>query len=80
MEALIYFPFLNPLSRSMGSFDFSAISPEPTCITPPELGDKVVEHAAKAAMPNVKNELPEALWANDGVVPLFSQWHPHECR
>ena len=80
MEALIYFPFLYPLSRSMGSFDFSAISPEPTCITPPELGDKVVEHAAKAAMPNVKHELPEALWANDGVVPLFSQWHPHECR
>ncbi|TFK56698.1 alpha/beta-hydrolase [Heliocybe sulcata] len=27
-----------------------------------------------------KGKMGQEYWANDGVVPIFSQWHPHACR
>jgi hypothetical protein len=29
---------------------------------------------------HLQDTLGEEYWANDGVVPLFSQWHPLPCR
>ncbi|KIK70757.1 hypothetical protein GYMLUDRAFT_291035 [Collybiopsis luxurians FD-317 M1] len=73
----VRFQFLSMLSpfffmaRSIGTFDFSVIRPIPSFL-----------NGSKASVTN----LSEEYWANDGVVPLVSQWHPfstcspHRCQ
>ncbi|EPQ60377.1 alpha/beta-hydrolase [Gloeophyllum trabeum ATCC 11539] len=39
-----------------------------------------IEGGVRSAPHANKQEMGEEYWANDGVVPLFSQWHPHACR
>ncbi|KAF8310029.1 alpha/beta-hydrolase [Clavulina sp. PMI_390] len=62
--------FLYFSSRSLGRFDYSTIRPAPE-FRPP-IGSVVEE----------ERRIPRPLkeyFANDGVVPVFSQWHPGEC-
>jgi hypothetical protein len=33
-----------------------------------------------STIPSGAELLSEAYYANDGIVPVFSQWHPYECR
>lgn len=49
----------------MGAFDFTTLFPMPSFL--PERGKEK------------SNPLGERYWQNDGVVPLFSQWHPLDC-
>ena len=73
------------LSASIGSFDFSQVRPVPDCITPSssvsgdsETSSSVEDDGSTQLSGEADNS--DALWANDGVVPLFSQWHPFPCR
>ncbi|KAJ3760568.1 alpha/beta-hydrolase [Lentinula raphanica] len=71
---------LNPplffLARAMGSFDFSTIQPVPSFL---EETQNPVDMEQGLLIENYRKNLPEEYWANDGVVPLFSQWHPAAC-
>ncbi|EIM92237.1 alpha/beta-hydrolase [Stereum hirsutum FP-91666 SS1] len=74
-------------SRIMGSFDFSTIRPIPSFLlrheadvydTSKQSPGADVECDAQTS--NTASTLGEEYWANDGVVPVFSQWHPFRCR
>lgn len=78
-------------SRTMGSFDYSILRPIPSFLieTPqsPTISKDKTYHSdiEKGLHPTVPSsptpiELGEEYWANDGVVPLFSQWHPLACN
>ncbi|KAJ3728109.1 alpha/beta-hydrolase [Lentinula guzmanii] len=76
---LLSFPFSPPLyflARVMGSFDFSKIRPVPSFLDEIKVPDDVEQGLLTA---DYRKSLPEEYWANDGVVPLFSQWHPASC-
>ncbi|EKM61368.1 uncharacterized protein PHACADRAFT_134939 [Phanerochaete carnosa HHB-10118-sp] len=69
--ALLNLP-LFALSSIMGSYNFSAIKPSPSVV----------------ACHNSYNDFYRSRWhdcgdqairANDGIVPIFSQWHPFNC-
>ena len=41
--------------------------------------EQISTYDSEALQHTQTTELSEHYWANDGVVPIFSQWHPHEC-
>jgi hypothetical protein len=75
-------------SRVMGRFDFSAIRPVPDFIVP--CHENQPSTPVQPQSPKELEEQPltteddpplgEEYWANDGVVPVFSQWHPYSCK
>lgn len=76
-------------ARAIGSFDFAALRPVPSFVpvTPmlPDPSFKTKHRDAERCLPvvdpdTVHAQLGQEYWANDGVVPVFSQWHPHPCR
>lgn len=74
-------------SRTIASFPFSSLRPIPAFI-----GTLASAYSASMRSEAAQSEdgiidvdrsgsyLSTALRANDGVVPLFSQWHPFECK
>lgn len=58
-------PPLFALSTIMGAFDFRALRKTPSFLATVATKAGASENVARA---------------NDGVVPLFSQWHPYDCR
>ncbi|KAH9858051.1 alpha/beta-hydrolase [Lenzites betulinus] len=84
VSALSSWPFYLS-SAVMARFDFSSLRPVPVFLSTaaavpkqgpqPNNGEATVEDAVMHG-----DRLSAALRENDGVVPLFSQWHPRECR
>ncbi|THH19047.1 hypothetical protein EW146_g2052 [Bondarzewia mesenterica] len=76
-------------SRRMGSFDFSTLRPTPSFLLQPDVpifgmnfADQKTEKYdldIEGGIPIRASRLGEEYWANDGVVPVFSQWHPYGC-
>ncbi|KAL5533939.1 hypothetical protein ACEPAG_399 [Sanghuangporus baumii] len=68
-------------ARSIGSFDFESLVPQPSFVpdrrTP--LDDFALVKPGVLRRASQVEDLSEHYWANDGVVPVFSQWHPREC-
>ncbi|KAI0052547.1 alpha/beta-hydrolase [Auriscalpium vulgare] len=71
----------------IGSYDFSVLRPIPSFLfprpddsstMPPPFPSRERERDLESDIPAAR--LTEEYWANDGVVPVFSQWHPLECR
>ncbi|KAF8215990.1 alpha/beta-hydrolase [Mycena galopus ATCC 62051] len=54
-----------------GKFDYSTLRPSPEFLHQQDDSDYVA---------GSKFNMGEEYWANDGVVPIFSQWHPLPCR
>ncbi|TFY80308.1 hypothetical protein EWM64_g3703 [Hericium alpestre] len=70
---------LYALAHSIGSFDFSVLDPSPSFLfKAPPPGQKVADDIEIIASVS-PSDLGEEYWANDGVVPIFSQWHPFDC-
>ncbi|EMD41878.1 hypothetical protein CERSUDRAFT_110436 [Gelatoporia subvermispora B] len=90
LHHLVSTPLLYLSSQAMGNFDFSVLEPLPSFypfIVSHNLGRMVADASAQGksalgdAVPGLRPaHSGEAYWANDGVVPVFSQWHPFECR
>ncbi|KAF9076043.1 alpha beta-hydrolase [Rhodocollybia butyracea] len=66
-------PLLSHLARAIGAFDFSTIRPIPSFLRPEEGICTPSDFLDPCTI------LSEDYWANDGVVPLFTQWHPFRC-
>ena len=74
-------------SRAISSFRFSTLRPVPAFLeiifsTKLESGHDG-ETGLEDGLVDVDDgatDLSNALRANDGVVPLFSQWHPYDCK
>ncbi|KAJ8083779.1 hypothetical protein PM082_002545 [Marasmius tenuissimus] len=69
------------LSRTIGTFDYTQIQPPPSFLVEKSLSSvqtdsQDIERGASKEY----QALSEEYYANDGVVPLFSQWHPSPCR
>lgn len=60
------------MSKAMGCFDFNSIKPPPSFL--PRKPALELEPYSKPA------HREDEYFANDGVVPTFSQWHPLACR
>ncbi|KAI0784978.1 alpha/beta-hydrolase [Abortiporus biennis] len=58
-------------SLAMNSFDFSSIYPTPSFLS---------ENQTTNKHPQNSHSTHDSWYANDGVVPVFSQWHPFSCR
>ncbi|KAJ7293116.1 alpha/beta-hydrolase [Mycena rebaudengoi] len=58
-------PLMYISSYIMGKFDYSTLKPPPSFFSP-KFHDTALE-------------MGEEYWANDGLVPVFSQWHPLPC-
>ncbi|TBU63809.1 alpha/beta-hydrolase [Dichomitus squalens] len=75
-------------SRAIMTFRFSDLRPVPTFLetvgpTMPEDqhdADADLEDGLVDIDQGGGNDVSAALRANDGVVPLFSQWHPYDCK
>ena len=72
------------LSRLIGTFDFTSLHPTPTFVTAKEKIPTLDRRTAGDVEQNIiitdsTPHLDEEYWANDGVVPVFSQWHPLPC-
>ncbi|KAJ7103312.1 alpha/beta-hydrolase [Mycena belliarum] len=63
-------PFLYILSRLLCTFDYSNLQPPPSFLT---------QRAPARSVPDGDSIMGDEYWANDGVVPIFSQWHPLPC-
>ena len=66
----------------VASFDFLSLRPTPTflkSIPSCETNEERLEEGI-ASLNAADGELLSALRANDGIVPLFSQWHPFDCK
>lgn len=74
-DAFTYALYLS--SGVMGQFDFSTLRPAPSFAIASSHGRDDVEQAGERAQ---ELALGEEYWANDGVVPIFSQWHPLPCQ
>ncbi|KAM5530506.1 hypothetical protein V8D89_015822 [Ganoderma adspersum] len=74
-------------SRAISSFQFSTLRPVPafletilsTKLESTHDGEARLEEGL-VNMDDGGGYLSNALRANDGVVPLFSQWHPYDCK
>lgn len=77
-NSMTSFPLYGPAS-AMGSFDFTSIRPRPSFL-------RGISRRNTAMIPTLqkdscRSELDyDSAWSNDGVVPLFSQWHPFSCK
>ena len=65
-------PVLYLSSRAMTRPTFASLSPVQQDTTETEVDSD--SHAAD------HTSVDHAFSANDGVVPVFSQWHPFDCR
>ncbi|GJE85878.1 alpha/beta hydrolase fold-containing protein [Phanerochaete sordida] len=69
------YALLNPplfvLSSAISSYDFSYIKPSPSVIN--------VHHPRRSRRSSRSGPNRDALRANDGIVPVLSQWHPLNC-
>ncbi|EJD03643.1 alpha/beta-hydrolase [Fomitiporia mediterranea MF3/22] len=74
-------PQLNSLSPIPLSMSSKSQLPSRIAISRVRISPKPdVEEAAKTQQNLIDGTgLSEHYWANDGVVPVFSQWHPREC-
>ncbi|KAJ7246306.1 hypothetical protein B0H12DRAFT_1126622 [Mycena haematopus] len=63
-------PTMYIFARLLGKFDYSIIRPSPSFLH--QLDDSVCAAESESSM-------GDEYWANDGVVPIFSQWHPLPC-
>jgi len=79
-------PVMYFTARAVGMFDYSTLQPPPSFIPAAVIpsastNDHDAERCVIRADPAVvQRNLGEEYWANDGVVPIFSQWHPQPCR
>ncbi|KAI0639551.1 alpha/beta-hydrolase [Trametes polyzona] len=78
---------LHVSSTIIARFDFSHLRPIPAFMDTvaaakraSKLGSEATIEDGVIDVANGGDYLSTALRANDGVVPLFSQWHPYECR
>ncbi|KZP25429.1 alpha/beta-hydrolase [Athelia psychrophila] len=62
---LLFSPFYLS-ARLTGAFDFTSLSPVPSFLSPKGQ--------------DTNSALGQEYWQNDGVVPVFSQWHPLDCN
>ncbi|KII94120.1 hypothetical protein PLICRDRAFT_695164 [Plicaturopsis crispa FD-325 SS-3] len=85
-RSYLFSPLYLP-SRNMGVFDYTTLRPIPAFVhriardsQPPTSrnDDEDVERGLMQSSSSV-DVLGEEYWENDGVVPLFSQWHPFSC-
>ena len=74
-------------SRTIATFSFSSLRPIPAFIDTlasahlaSVRSDKGETQDGVIDIDKHGNYLSTALRANDGIVPLFSQWHPFECK
>ena len=77
-------------SRAISSFQFSTLRPVPAFLGTIPSTKHESRHDEEArleeGLTSVEDGdggayyLSNALRANDGVVPLFSQWHPYDCK
>lgn len=76
---------LHLLSRSISAFDYSTLQPSPSFLK----SDHPVSSSSFSTRADVEKNtdliidqstLGKEYRDNDGVVPLFSQWHPLPCR
>ncbi|KAF8973636.1 hypothetical protein BDZ97DRAFT_1776025 [Flammula alnicola] len=72
---LLYF-----CSKSIGTFDYNLLEPPPSFSNQRNAGLEIIEERLEQGKPAVHEIQGEDYWANDGVVPIFSQWHPLPCR
>jgi len=69
-------------SHIMGSFDYSHLCPAPSFLTYtlPSPAVAMTHKKELDALSKVhQSQLGEEYWANDGIVPVFSQCHPLDC-
>ncbi|KAJ7751269.1 alpha/beta-hydrolase [Mycena maculata] len=66
-------PLMYISSRFIGIFNYSTLRPFPSFF--PQESTRCDPSVADSAF-----DMGEEYWANDGIVPIFSQWHPHSCR
>lgn len=68
-------------ARIMGTFDFSVLRPIPSFLLEARPHDTPDSSSTdtELGVPSI-SQLGEEYWENDGVVPVFSQWHPLACR
>lgn len=74
-------------STMISRFDFSSLRPIPAVMATVAAASQASKAGSETAIEdgvidvvNGGDYLFAALRANDGVVPLFSQWHPFDCR
>lgn len=77
---------LYTMSRAISSFRFSAFRPVPSFLETTLSTKLESSHEGEAKFKDGLIDMGErgayfsnALRASDGVVPLFSQWHPYDC-
>lgn len=73
------------LSRFIGTFDYRGLDPQPSFVVESDPRERhsnlpPMENELESGLPGSTEPIGEEYWANDGVVPVFSQWHPHSCR
>ncbi|TFK77321.1 alpha/beta-hydrolase [Pluteus cervinus] len=71
-------------SRAIGTFDFSSLSPIPAFVQECPASDSRKRDTEQGLPQGLVSQseplLGEEHFSNDGVVPVFSQWHPLPCR
>lgn len=72
------FPPLYLAARAIGAFDFSTLRPPPSFLPQPNTPNPDPEASLFSPLPR-HDDIGEHHWANDGLVPIFSQWHPQDC-
>lgn len=73
------------LSRSISTFDYSVLQPTPSFLendvpASPSSFSTSFDLEKKLTLTMDQSTLGEEYRDNDGIVPLFSQWHPLPCR
>ncbi|SJX60815.1 related to lipase [Sporisorium reilianum f. sp. reilianum] len=76
---------LSPLTFTahlIGHFDYATLQPPPSFLpsAPPVEEKKGEDQQPAASSSSSMASLPATWWANDGVVPLASQFHPFDCH
>ncbi|OJT11957.1 Lipase [Trametes pubescens] len=78
---------MHATSAMISRFDFSSLRPIPAVMATVTAASQASKADSETAIEegvidvaHGGDYLAEALRANDGVVPLFSQWHPFDCR
>ncbi|KAK7463874.1 hypothetical protein VKT23_005809 [Stygiomarasmius scandens] len=64
------------MAQAMSSFDFSSLKPIPSFLQSLLRTSGDIEHGFSSSEAGVSDSSARA---NDGVVPVFSQWHPRSC-
>ncbi|KDQ63316.1 hypothetical protein JAAARDRAFT_169006 [Jaapia argillacea MUCL 33604] len=92
LQSYLLWPGLHLTSRAIMSFDYPALHPPPSFVSLP-VQSHSTKPAKRRNNLNLDLEKASGLWdlsasidklseeyfVNDGVVPMFSQFHPHHC-